>query len=196
MIEGNFVLTPAAIVAVAWLAIAVRRGFGPWTAAVGLVAIGHFAAVVAVTLFPLPVQAEVIEEHRAAQLASNNLVPFVSLVNAVASGGYPAVISQSVGNFLMLAPFSVYAPLLLRRLRPFHLTMLAGLAFSLLVEASQLAISTVLGFTYKIADVDDVILNTAGVAVGYVGFLVLRIAFEEAEVEVLSAEQSIDSTRV
>lgn len=182
MIEGIFVLTPATIIAVAWLVVVVRRRLGIWSAAVGLVAIGHVAGVAAVTLFPLPVQAEVIEEHRAMQLASNNLVPFASLINAVATGGYPAVISQSLGNFLMLAPFAVYAPLLFRRLRPFHMTLLAGLAFSLTVEATQLGISTVLGFTYKLADIDDVILNTAGVAVGYVGFLLISLVFEEETV--------------
>lgn len=177
MIEGNFVLTPAAILSVAWLVVVVRRGLGPWSAAVGLLAIGHVAWVAAVTLFPLPVQAEVIEEHRAMQLASNNLVPLASLVNAVATGGYPAVISQSLGNFIMLGAFGLYAPLLFRRLRPFRMTMLAGLAFSLVVETTQLAISAMLGFTYKIADIDDVILNTAGVAVGYVGFLLVRLVY-------------------
>lgn len=182
MIEGNFVLTPAVITAVAWLVVVFRRGLGLWTAAVGLVAIGHVAGVVAVTLFPLPVQPEVIDEHRAMQLASNNFVPLASLINAVATGGYPAVISQSLGNFVMLIPFGVYAPLMFWRLRPFHMTMLAGLVFSLTVEATQLAISTVLGFTYKLADVDDVILNTAGVAVGYVGFLLVRLVFEEEAV--------------
>lgn len=179
MIEGNFVFTPATIIAAVWLVVVVRRGLGPWTAAVGLVAIGHIAGVAAVTLFPLPVQAEVIEEHRAMQLASNNFVPLASLINAVATGGYPAVISQSLGNFIMLIPFGIYAPLMFRRLRPIHMTMLAGLAFSLTVEATQLAISTVLGFTYKLADIDDVILNTAGVAVGYVGFQLIRLVFED-----------------
>ena len=179
MIAGNFVFTLAAAVAVVWLVVAIRCGVRPWTAGLGLVAIGHVCGVIAVTLFPLPVQPEVIEEHRSIQLASNNVVPLASLVNALASGGYPAVISQSIGNFIMLVPFGIYAPLLIRRLRRWHLTVLAGLAFSLLVESIQLAISTVLGFTYKIADVDDVILNTGGVAVGYLGFLVVRIVFEE-----------------
>jgi glycopeptide antibiotics resistance protein len=87
-------------------------------------------------------------------------------------------------------PFAVYAPLLFRGLRPFHMTMLAGLAFSLTVEAIQLAISTVLGFTYKLADIDDVILNTAGVAVGYVGFLLIRLPFEEDKESILAAEPS------
>lgn len=44
---------------------------------------------------------------------------------------------------------------------------MVGLAVSLAVELLQLGISMYLGYTYKIADVDDLILNTAGVALGY-----------------------------
>jgi len=189
MVEGNFVLTPAVLTAVAWLTIAVRRRVGPWTALVGLVAIGHIAGVVAVTLFPLPVQPEVIEEHRAAQLASNNFIPLASLIDALTAGGPRAVVSQSVGNFIMLIPFAIYAPLMFRRLRSFPITLLAGIMFSLIVETTQLAISALLGFTYKIADIDDLILNTAGVAVGYAGFLFLRTAFDEE----LTTEEASDT---
>lgn len=46
------------------------------------------------------------------------------------------------------------------------------------VEATQLAISTLLGFIDKLADIDDVILNTAGAAVGYVGFPLIRLVRE------------------
>ena len=68
--------------------------------------------------------------------------------------------------------------------------MLAGIAFSLIVETTQLAISVLLGFTYKIADIDDLILNSAGVVVGYAGFLLLRTAFDED----LTTEGAIDTT--
>jgi len=47
-----------------------------------------------------------------------------------------------------------------------------------------------LGFTYKIADIDDLILNSAGVVVGYAGFLLLRTAFDED----LTTEGAIDTT--
>ncbi len=68
--------------------------------------------------------------------------------------------------------------------------LLAGIAFSLIVETTQLAISVLLGFTYKIADIDDLILNSAGVVVGYAGFLLLRTAFDED----LTTEGAIDTT--
>lgn len=39
---------------------------------------------------------------------------------------------------------------------------MVGLLVSMLIELLQLGISAVLGYTYKITDVDDVILNTIG----------------------------------
>ena len=78
----------------------------------------------------------------------------------------------------------------LTRSTPSALSLLAGIAFSLIVETTQLAISVLLGFTYKIADIDDLILNSAGVVVGYAGFLLLRTAFDED----LTTEGAIDIT--
>jgi glycopeptide antibiotics resistance protein len=48
--------------------------------------------------------------------------------------------------------------------------VLAGLALSLLIELGQLAIATAYGFPVRIADVDDVLLNTMGVLVGHAGW--------------------------
>ena len=90
----------------------------------------------------------------------------------------------------MLIPFGIHAPSMFRGVRSLHMTLLAGIAFSLIVETTQLAISVLLGFTYKIADIDDLILNSAGVVVGYAGFLLLRTAFDED----LTTEGAIDTT--
>ena len=167
MILGDFTRVPAALLAVAWSVFVWRRGLGWWTWAIGMAAIVHLSAVASVTLFPLPVQPEVIAEGRRFHAASNNLVPLKSLANALATGGYPSVISQSAGNFLMLVPLGIYGPLLWRGMSSWKAALAVGLAASCGIELLQLAISGVLGYTYKIADIDDVILNTAGVIAGY-----------------------------
>ncbi|HYI65419.1 MAG TPA: VanZ family protein [Candidatus Limnocylindrales bacterium] len=160
------------MLAVAWSVFVWRRDLGWWTWVIGIAAIAHLSVVASVTLFPLPVQPEVIAEGRRFQTASNNLVPFRSLANALATGGYRSVIDQSVGNFLMLVPLGIYGPLLWRRMRSWKSALAVGLSASFGIELLQLAISGVLGYTYKIADIDDVILNTAGVMTGY---LVVRM---------------------
>jgi glycopeptide antibiotics resistance protein len=42
-----------------------------------------------------------------------------------------------------------------------------GLAVSLVVEVSQLAISRAVGFPWRVFDVDDLLLNTVGAVAGF-----------------------------
>ncbi|WP_106402105.1 VanZ family protein [Actinocorallia populi] len=76
------------------------------------------------------------------------------------------------GNLLLLSPMGVLLPMVSRRMRgPLRLTLLAALV-SLGIEAVQG--TAVSGRTF---DVDDIILNTAGVLLAYltVGRLVARL---------------------
>ncbi len=43
---------------------------------------------------------------------------------------------------------------------------MAGIGASIAVESAQLLISAALGYTYGVADVDDVLFNAAGVMAG------------------------------
>jgi glycopeptide antibiotics resistance protein len=171
MISGDIVYVLAVPVVLGWSVVAYRRAHGWLTWGLGVLAIVHLSAVVNLTLFPLPVQAEVIAEGREFHDARNNFVPLASLLSALATGSNPSVISQSIGNLLMLAPLGFYGPRLWPRIRSWQAAVLVGFLTSLGIELTQLGISSYLGYTYKIADVDDLILNTAGVALGYAVFL-------------------------
>ncbi len=143
----------------------------PWPRlALQLVVVLHLAGVVALVLFPLPVQASLIAKRTAEHLQDNNLVPLVHLV-AFAQGDTSIWdTTQLIGNLLVLAPAAVWLPLLSPRYRTAGRVIAAGMAMSLAIELSQLAVSTILGYTYRVADVDDVIVNTAGVALAYLAF--------------------------
>jgi len=177
VIEGNVVVLPALLVGATYVVLARRAELAPSTIWVGLAAVAHIAAVVALTLFPLPVQREVIQDGRALQLASNNFIPVMNTVDAIAgsiAAGRPSsVLQQTLGNIAALAPLGVYGPFLWPRLRRWQATLMAGIGASLAVEAAQLLISTALGYTYRIADVDDVIFNAAGVMLGYAVYRLL-----------------------
>ena len=164
---------PALLVGATYVVLARRAGLAPSTIWVGLATIAHIAAVVALTLFPLPVQREVIQEGRALQLASNNFIPVVNTIDAIAQGMQSAVLRLTLGNIAALAPLGVYGPFLWPRLRRAQAVLMAGIGASLAVEAAQLLISTALGYTYRIADVDDVIFNAAGVMLGYAVYRLL-----------------------
>ena len=67
-------------------------------------------------------------------------------------------------NVLAFVPFGLFLPLLVKRMRAPGKILLLGFEFSLLVEIVQL-FSKVGSF-----DVDDILLNTLGVVLGYAGF--------------------------
>lgn len=72
-----------------------------------------------------------------------------------------------VGNLLAFAPFGVFLPIIWPRWRSLISVVAAGLAISLALETVQLGLSMLIGAPYRVADVDDVIINVLGVALGY-----------------------------
>ena len=79
-----------------------------------------------------------------------------------------------IGNLLAFVPFGLLLPLATRRSNAV-LVIGAGLALSIAIEAGQYAISAAVGFNYRAADIDDVIVNFAGVVVGYLLFLIISL---------------------
>lgn len=167
MLDQGVLIIPTMLLAVGIVVHGFWRGLAAWTVTLQMVALVHFAAVVAVAFFPFPYQAELLQSHEADFGLQTNLLPVWSLIEAIATGANPSVVHQSVGNALMLMPLGVYLPLLLPRARRVGTTVSIGLGLSVAIELAQFAISALLRFPYKTADVDDVILNTAGVAFGY-----------------------------
>lgn len=82
--------------------------------------------------------------------------------------GIEAVTLNLFGNVAAFIPFGLFLPLLWHRLRFFSTVLVTGIDFSLLVELLQLC-SRVGSF-----DVDDILLNTIGVVIGYGIFLIVN----------------------
>ena len=85
--------------------------------------------------------------------------------------GWFAVLSNLLGNVLAFVPFGMILPMLTPKCRNFFHIVLLGFDFSLFVETIQL-ISKVGSF-----DVDDLILNTLGGALGYLAYRLIRRYF-------------------
>lgn len=79
-----------------------------------------------------------------------NLIPFSNKIDVI---GY-------VLNIVMFVPLGFLVPLIWKRMGKASYIILTGFAFSLLIETSQL-------LSYRGTDVDDLILNTLGAAVGF-----------------------------
>jgi glycopeptide antibiotics resistance protein len=90
-----------------------------------------------------------------------NLIPLVTLT--------PEDLQTSFLNILLMVPFGFGLPFITNfRMKKI---VMSGLLFSIGIELLQLMTGLLAKITFRIADINDVIFNTVGVAVGYMLFL-------------------------
>lgn len=100
-----------------------------------------------------------------------NLVPLVYLFDYETTRN---IIWNIVGNTAMFIPSGIVLPIVYRKLDRFGKVVAAGAFISFCIEVLQLP------FRSRVSDVDDLILNTLGVAIGYgIYALVRRIKHEK-----------------
>ena len=87
-----------------------------------------------------------------------NLVPFVRLMDFANRN---ELLLNVIGNVTMFIPSGIILPILYKKLDIFWKTVAAGAGISLLIELLQLP------FSVRSSDIDDLILNTVGTAIGY-----------------------------
>jgi glycopeptide antibiotics resistance protein len=134
------------------------------------VAVLHLAVVAWLTLLSLPITPEAIATARAFATYEHNPVPFATLAFQLDGGVTGFELRQLVGNVLLLLPLGIYGPMLWRPMRSAVPLLLTAVAISASIELGQLALSAAYGFPVRVADVDDVLLNTAGAGLGYIGW--------------------------
>ena len=96
-----------------------------------------------------------------------NLIPFVYLLDYENEAH---MIFNVFGNILMFVPTGIILPVLYRRLDNCFKVVGAGFLMSLVIEILQLP------FADRTSDVDDLIMNTLGVAIGYVLYMIVHYA--------------------
>ena len=79
-------------------------------------------------------------------------------------------LANVIGNFSMFIPSGAVLPIVYRKLDSFRKVAGAGILLSLCIELLQLP------FFQRTTDIDDLILNTAGVMVGYGIYSLVRKA--------------------
>jgi len=175
------IIYPLAVVAaivVGWRAV--TRGVPPWQVVARVALVLYVAWMIGETLFPLPLGGQLTHaeldpvQRLLDRLNAPNLVPLRAIRETAALGwGWPAIRLLG-GNVLVFAPFGVLLPAIWPRLARFWRMALAGLAFSLAIELSQLAVSLAVGYWYRMTDVDDLLLNVAGVLLGFGIYAAIR----------------------
>ena len=90
-----------------------------------------------------------------------NIIPLITLA--------PQDWETSLLNILLLIPFGFGLPFITN----FHMKKIVavGVLFSTMIELLQLMTGILAGITFRIADINDVIFNTVGVAIGYILFV-------------------------
>ncbi len=86
-----------------------------------------------------------------------NLVPLVNIADFEKMSD---LLLNIIGNAAMFVPSGIIFPVCFKRFDSFGKTVLGGAALSLCIEILQLP------FAVRVSDVDDLILNTLGAAIG------------------------------
>ena len=94
-----------------------------------------------------------------------NLIPMVHLFRY---GTIRNKIWNVVGNLAMFIPSGIVLPIVYKKLKSFWKVIAAGALISLCIELLQLP------FASRASDIDDLILNTLGVAAGYGIYAIFR----------------------
>ena len=87
-----------------------------------------------------------------------NLIPFVNLFDYDSKRD---LLLNVIGNTAMFIPSGIVLPTIYKKLNSFWKVIAAGAMISLCIEIIQLP------FSVRASDVDDLILNTLGVVIGY-----------------------------
>jgi glycopeptide antibiotics resistance protein len=90
-----------------------------------------------------------------------NLIPLLTLT--------PQDLTTSLLNILLLIPFGFGLPFITNyRMKKI---VVMGALFSIVIEYLQLITGVMAKMTFRVADINDVIFNTVGAAIGYILFL-------------------------
>lgn len=105
---------------------------------------------------------------------TTNFMPFETIMRYIHYSQYfnmNLIVVNLLGNLLIFTPMGFLLPMLSKRFRRGWRILLIGFFSSLAVETVQFI------FTVGSADIDDLILNTAGEGMGYIAYkLMLRLS--------------------
>lgn len=172
LLNGGLVVFPlaAALPLVWWRAR--RRGLSRWAIALQLATVSWAAALVALAFFPLPLPPYSLPEgglshHRGWPYPWLSPIPFDTIGGSLEQGWNVPAGRYLIGNIGAFVPLGVLAPMLSPRWSSWPRALVLGLIVSGLVEGTQLAASLAMGFPWRVADVDDLMLNTLGTLIGF-----------------------------
>lgn len=164
---AGYVIAPALVVLAIIAVTGVRGGLPAALLALRLAVVAYAAGIIAASFFPLPLPP--YQPDSSISLVGVNLVPLKTISESLRIGIAWPVARVMAGNLLAFMPLGLLLPVL--AYRPLaSLVLLVGLGVSGAIEVTQGVLTTAMGIPYRIADVDDILLNVVGVAFGLASF--------------------------
>jgi len=133
----------------------------------------YIVHVIGYTIFPLWFDKELIEIFRKEGnlMSGINFIPlkgiYIKGVNEI----------QLIGNIIITIPFGFGLPFIVKN--NFKSIMRRGLFFALSIEILQFLISIFYGFSYRSVDINDILLNLIGIAIGFSIFRLLSKIYQK-----------------
>lgn len=126
----------------------------------------YLSRVAALTFFPIPSDPTLLAEERELHAMGFGQTNNFTLFKTISDTSGWTFNRQILGNLVLLFPLGVLAPMAARYFQSPKraIALTSGVAIG--IETMQLAISTILGFTFKTFDVDDLWLNALGGLLG------------------------------
>jgi glycopeptide antibiotics resistance protein len=129
--------------------------------------VAYIAVIVALTILPISIAALQSPKERGV-----NLIPFVNTykdyVDSLSStdrAWKDYALENIIGNVLLFIPLGIILPAMFKRCRSFKMVILISFCSSSSIELIQLLLRLLA--IHRTADVDDIILNSLGGAIGY-----------------------------
>ena len=139
--------------------------------------VAYIAVIVALTILPISLAA--LQSPKGPGV---NLIPFINTyknykdsLSSTDLAWKDFALENIIGNVLLFIPMGIIFPARFKRCRSLKMIILISFCSSLLIELIQ-ALLRLLGI-HRTADVDDIILNTLGGAIGYLIFLLCNYFF-------------------
>lgn len=126
----------------------------------------YVTSIIAVTIFPIPIQ---WLKEIWIYWWNNNFIPFLSIFDILFNYNLSIAIKmkQIIGNIILFIPMWFFVPLIWKNKNSFKKALLIWTLSSFSIELFQWIISLLLWFSYKVTDIDDILLNVLGFVFGY-----------------------------
>ena len=125
----------------------------------------NLAVIIRFVYYPWDTLADLVVRYRFVEGPKINLIPFVHILDFRQGS---AAFVNIAGNLLMFVPTGIIVPILFKKFDSFRMTVLTGFLLSLTIEWTQLFIPD------RVTDIDDLIVNTLGAALGFAVYYTVK----------------------